>query len=216
MPRPKGRKRKDPLTIEKASKPNISTGSSHKATQAIISSYHVLLKRRDQLRVKLESTAGPEQAAIRTLLVDLDSKVRQGHEEYQRASQLGQSGQRGGDTSKVLLDWLHELGYHDSNEGTSTSPSHLRCVSHACDYCRADSCSSMLEIGAVSPHNYRGQETWIQNEPIDLHSTHPDILQQDFFARPLPDSDEGRKDIVSCSLVLNFVASPAARGEFLS
>lgn len=66
----------------------------------------------------------------------------------------------------------------------------------------------MLEIGAVRHDNYT--QDWIENDPIDLHSQHPAIRQQDFFDMPV-----GAYDVVSCSLVLNFVGDPTARGESL-
>lgn len=66
---------------------------------------------------------------------------------------------------------------------------------------------SMLEIGALRPDNYK--QTWITNYPIDLHSQHPDILEQDFMQRPT----DLLVDVISASLVLNFVESPQDRGE---
>lgn len=69
----------------------------------------------------------------------------------------------------------------------------------------------MLEIGALRPDNY-ASERWLKNTPIDLHSQHPSILEQDFFLRPLPRSEEESFDLISCSLVLNFVDDPARRG----
>ena len=51
--------------------------------------------------------------------------------------------------------------------------------------------------------------------PIDLHSQHPNIIQQDFFDRPIPANDDEKFDIVSCSLVLNFVPEPRDRGKLL-
>jgi 25S rRNA (adenine2142-N1)-methyltransferase len=74
----------------------------------------------------------------------------------------------------------------------------------------------MLEIGAVQHDNYANQTSWIDNSPIDLHSQHPDILEQDFFVRPIPTTEEKRFDIISCSLVLNFVETPARRGTLCS
>jgi hypothetical protein len=70
----------------------------------------------------------------------------------------------------------------------------------------------MLEIGALSPCNHAATMPWISNTPIDLNSQHPDILQQDFLHRPLPASEGEKYDIVSCSLVLNFVPEPQSRG----
>lgn len=69
----------------------------------------------------------------------------------------------------------------------------------------------MLEIGALRPDNY-ASEKWLKNTPIDLRSQHPSILEQDFFLRPLPSSEDESFDLISCSLVLNFVDDPARRG----
>lgn len=70
----------------------------------------------------------------------------------------------------------------------------------------------MLEIGALSPNNFAAKQPYIANTPIDLNSQHPDILAQDFLQRPLPKDDSERFNIVSCSLVLNFVPEPRDRG----
>lgn len=74
---------------------------------------------------------------------------------------------------------------------------------------------SMLELGALQPNNYASCSSWIQNHPIDLQSQHPDVLQQDFFERPMPESVDECFDVISCSLVLNFVSDPKDRGQFL-
>ena len=71
----------------------------------------------------------------------------------------------------------------------------------------------MLEIGALSPRNHAAMQPWIANTPMDLNSQHPDIIQQDFLERPLPKEEVDRYDVVSCSLVLNFVPDPYDRGE---
>lgn len=63
------------------------------------------------------------------------------------------------------------------------------------------------------PNNYAGHP-WIVNTPLDLHSRHPQIEEQDFMDRPSPaQSGEALYDVVSCSLVLNFVPSPEGRGQ---
>lgn len=74
----------------------------------------------------------------------------------------------------------------------------------------------MLEIGAVRHDNYASQESWLINTPIDLHSQHPDILEQNFFDRPIPLSPDEGYDVISCSLVLNFVGNPIQRGVYKS
>ena len=72
----------------------------------------------------------------------------------------------------------------------------------------------MLEIGALTPDNYASCSSWIDNNPIDLHSQHPNIFEQDFFERPVPSSITEQFDIISCSMVLNFVADSRDRGRF--
>lgn len=50
---------------------------------------------------------------------------------------------------------------------------------------------------------------------IDLHSQHPAIKTQDFMDRPLPKSEEDKFDIISLSLVLNYVPDAMGRGDML-
>lgn len=82
----------------------------------------------------------------------------------------------------------------------------LKCFVADCLYSR------VLEIGALVPDNY-GAHSWIVNTPIDLHSRHPLITEQDFMQRPVPALSDPVFDVVSCSLVLNFVPEPKDRGE---
>lgn len=76
----------------------------------------------------------------------------------------------------------------------------------------------MLEVGALSPQNACSRPNIFDMQRIDLHSQHPSILEQDFMARPMPAEEkldvEGF-DIVSLSLVVNFVPEAAGRGEML-
>lgn len=103
MPRAK-RTRKQPLVSTAA--PTVS----HKATQATISRFHTLLKRKSALERKLGSDEPFDDGLRRELhKVDSDIEALGGLEAYQHASTLGQSSQRGGDSSKVLIKWLKEL-----------------------------------------------------------------------------------------------------------
>ncbi|KND00783.1 25S rRNA (adenine2142-N1)-methyltransferase [Spizellomyces punctatus DAOM BR117] len=72
---------------------------------------------------------------------------------------------------------------------------------------------TLLDIGAVSGTTY-AKYSFITPTYIDLHPQHPNILQQDFMARPIP-PPESRFDILCLSLVLNFVPSPRDRGALL-
>lgn len=47
---------------------------------------------------------------------------------------------------------------------------------------------------------------------MDLHSRHPQITEQDFITMDI-DVHENKWDAISLSLVVNFVPSPADRGN---
>jgi 25S rRNA (adenine2142-N1)-methyltransferase len=70
-------------------------------------------------------------------------------------------------------------------------------------------------VGALSPDNACSRSSMFDVTRIDLNSRHSSIQTQDFMDRPLPADDAERFDIISLSLVLNYVSLPAARGEML-
>ncbi|GCE97239.1 hypothetical protein ZYGM_004659 [Zygosaccharomyces mellis] len=115
---------------------------------------------------------------------------RGGLRDYQLASRVGQTNNRGGDSSKILVQWLQEMG-HKSN-----------------------GLLSALEIGSLSTEN-RISTCGIFRPVIriDLESSQPGIQKQDFMQRPLPKSENDKFDFISCSLVLNFVPTPIQRGQ---
>ncbi|KAH7386796.1 putative methyltransferase-domain-containing protein [Phaeosphaeria sp. MPI-PUGE-AT-0046c] len=123
---------------------------------------------------------------------------------YQAASKQGQAKDRGGDSSRVLVDWLQHSQVIDSKDrNLKLKPG-------------TDSLLDCLEIGALSTNNEISKyPNVISMTRIDLNSQGPGIEKQDFMDRPLPTSDEERFDIISLSLVLNYVPDPAGRGEML-
>lgn len=114
-----------------------------------------------------------------------------GLKNYQMASKIGQDKDRGGDSSKLLVKWLKELNYDQHTE--------LRA----------------LEIGFLSVSNHISRcKIFEEVERIDLNSNDPKgIKRQDFMKRPLPRTGEEKFHLISCSLVLNFVNTPAERGQ---
>ncbi|KAF2823650.1 hypothetical protein CC86DRAFT_58018 [Ophiobolus disseminans] len=121
---------------------------------------------------------------------------------YQAASKQGQAKDRGGDSSKVLVDWLHQSHIvNTKGRGqTGTPGTRLRC----------------LEVGALSTTNEISKfSSTVQMMRIDLNSQGPGIEKQDFMERPVPVDNEGRFDIISLSLVLNYVPDATGRGEML-
>lgn len=100
-------RRKQPLFTTKA-----AVAVSHRVTQTTISTFHVLLKRQARLS-KLQSFPESRNAKQAEELAAVINEIDElgGLDRYQDASKLGQSTERGGDTSRVLISWLRELKY---------------------------------------------------------------------------------------------------------
>lgn len=87
----------------------------------------------------------------------------------------------------------------------------------------------MLEVGALRVDNAAARSGLFTSvERIDLHAQEKGILTQDFMQRPFParnndaddDDDENENenetfDVISLSLVLNYIGDPSARGQML-
>lgn len=160
---------------------------SRKATKAVINSLHVLEKRKAQAVASGDSF---KQAAI-----DKEISALGGIEKYQQASLQGQRNDRGGDSSRVLMEWLKPV--HSAIKDSADGP--LR----------------MLEVGALSTTNECSKSRLFAMERIDLNSQGDGILQQDFMERPLPKDASEKFHIISLSLVLNFVPDGKGRGNML-
>lgn len=73
----------------------------------------------------------------------------------------------------------------------------------------------MLEVGALSEQNACSRLGLFDMTRIDLQAQSAHIQQEDFMERPRPPTDEQRFDIISLSLVLNYVPDPVGRGDML-
>ncbi|BAO39687.1 UPF0657 nucleolar protein YBR141C [Kluyveromyces marxianus] len=116
-----------------------------------------------------------------------------GLQNYQMASTVGQDANRGGDSSKQLVSWCEELSL-DKSVGMTA-----------------------LELGSLSAKNYIST-SGIFNPVvrIDLNSNDPvNIKKQDFMDMEIPKNESQRFDLISCSLVLNFVPTPIQRGQMI-
>lgn len=155
---------------------------SSKATRNLIQTHHRLHK------ALAEATRQGDEATASSIKQQIEEKG--GLKSYQQASIQGQSGERGGDTSRLLLDWL---------------PKDLPKGRKLC----------MLEVGALSVNNACSKSDLFEMTRIDLNSQAVGIQQQDFMDRPLPVSTSDKFDIISLSLVLNYVPDALGRGEML-
>lgn len=160
---------------------------SRKATKALINAHHVLEKKKAQAIAKGDRAA---EAAIESEIDALG-----GIEKYQLASLQGQRLDRGGDSSRVLMEWINPM------DPTALYSKETRL--------------KMLEVGALSTKNACSASGVFDVERIDLNSQSDGIIQQDFMKRPLPNDDSERFDIISLSLVLNFVPDALGRGAML-
>ncbi|CAH0016551.1 unnamed protein product [Clonostachys rhizophaga] len=171
----------------KAGRPPLAKSSrtmSRRASRALINNHHQLHKKRRQAIVQGDK-------ATETALNEELAKLG-GLEKYQKASLQGQSQDRGGDTSKVLLEWLPVTELRKSERK-------LR----------------MLEVGSLSTQNACTTSGLFDMVHIDLNSQEPGIEQQDFMERPLPGDESEKFDIISLSLVLNYVPEAEGRGQML-
>jgi 25S rRNA (adenine2142-N1)-methyltransferase len=187
-----------------------SLSLSSKHTRTLIRSHHTLQKRLARARAEQDTQ----------LIHDLESQLSAsgGLATYQLASTIGQSAERGGDSSRVLVRWLQpELSsFFQNSKSKSTlspepepkpNPKPLR----------------ILEIGALSTTNALNIPGATTVRRIDLRSSAPGIEEADFMTFPLPNApdgsgewqDERGYDVLSLSLVLNYVPDARGRGDML-
>ncbi|KAI1117015.1 putative methyltransferase-domain-containing protein [Nemania sp. NC0429] len=183
------RKKRPARTLAQGRPPTVQKprSISRKATRGLINAIHQLEKKKAQAAAKGDKVA---EAAANSEIAALG-----GIQKYQQASLQGQRNDRGGDSSRVLMEWLR----------TKLSASGLT----------ADGSVRMLEVGALSTTNECSRSGFFHMERIDLNSQGDGILQQDFMKRPLPTHDAHTFDIISLSLVLNFVPDAKGRGDML-
>ncbi|KAI1754280.1 putative methyltransferase-domain-containing protein [Xylaria castorea] len=183
------RKRRPVKTLALGRPPTVQKprSISRKATRGLINTIHQLEKKKAQAVAKGDRAA---EAAADTEIASLG-----GIQKYQQASLQGQRNDRGGDSSRVLMEWLNP----------KFSASGLT----------ADGSVRMLEVGALSTTNECSKSGFFDMERIDLNSQGDGILQQNFMERPLPTDNTQTFDIISLSLVLNFVPDAPGRGDML-
>ncbi|KAI4161010.1 MAG: hypothetical protein LQ342_005295 [Letrouitia transgressa] len=196
MPAPK--KRRNPRLLSHSrptvrKKPN---SLSSQATRTLIRSYHNVQKR---LHTALKAK---DFGAVASLQGQISASG--GLSKYQEASIQGQSRERGGDSSRILIEWLHDDFFTPKQKVTWTDSRRRKL--------------RMLEVGALSVDSTCSRSGMFDMTRIDLNPQHPKIEMQDLMQRPLPSASELNStgfDIVSLSLVINYVVDPVARGEML-
>ncbi|KAH8550679.1 putative methyltransferase-domain-containing protein [Umbelopsis sp. PMI_123] len=176
--------KKLPLTVDRRSEVHFKSSSTE--TARLIRRFHVLNK--ELAKLKGEPNSSHTETRRQHIINEMESMG--GLDWYQRASKLGQSKARGGDSSKWLMGVLQR---ESIPERYKNEPMRL------------------LDVGALSPFNYEKYK-WINTTPIDLNPQHYLIHQQDFLQMSPPEKEGERFDIVCLSLVVNFVGDPVDRG----
>lgn len=161
---------------------------SSKATRTLIRTHHTLEKQ------KAEAIAKGDEIKAASLARQIESQG--GIKGYQRASLIGQANDRGGDSSKILLEWLEPIFPALKEQAKIES---IR----------------MLEVGALSTSNACSKSRLFDMERIDLNSQEAGIKEQDFMERSLPVDEKDQFDIISLSLVLNYVPDAVGKGNML-
>jgi len=180
----KKQKKKQPITA-RVQPTEAKFKHSRVETARLIRKFHVLNK-------ELAKCKADPQSIKREQEILKEMEAMGGLDWYQKASQLGQSKSRGGDSSKWLIQTLK---------------SHCN---ELVDLCNKP--VKVLDIGAVAPDNYKPYSSWITAKPIDLNPQDPAIQKQDFLQMKPPGKDD-KFDIVCLSLVINFVGDPKDRGS---
>ncbi|KIW70967.1 hypothetical protein PV04_03194 [Phialophora macrospora] len=218
-----------------------SSSLSSKHTRALINTHHLLQKRLATARAQANT------AQIQALETQLAAQG--GLKAYQLASRTGQSRDRGGDSSRLLVRWLDgELrarrealrqrrrgrdGLRSASSSSSRSSPSSGSDSNAPSSDNGDHVLRILEVGALSTENALNIPEITAVRRIDLRSSGPGIEEVDFMDLPVPrDSSSsssssstedkcreggrgGYYDVLSLSLVLNYVPDATARGEML-
>lgn len=167
---------------------------SAKATRSLINKHHQLQKQRS-----LALAAG-NLSSVKA--IDDEIERLGGLSAYQAASLTGQDKDRGGDSSVKLVEWLRK---HE--------------VVRVKDASNDENAYRVLEVGALSSDNAISLAigSGIDSvKRIDLHSQDPRTIEEiDFMDLSLPKTEQDQIDILSLSLVLNYVPHASQRGAML-
>ncbi|OZJ04416.1 hypothetical protein BZG36_02914 [Bifiguratus adelaidae] len=117
-----------------------------------------------------------DQVGIQRVMRDMEALG--GLDWYQKASQLGQSKQRGGDSSKWLIQSLKQLGLAQKVLEEDGTRRKLR----------------LMDVGALYPDNYASYASFIDAVPMDLNPQSPEIIKQDLLELQPPDISSSTRD----------------------
>lgn len=171
----------------KSSTSTAITSPAAKETAAATPSAHsLLIAAFHALEKKLAQTSDE---AERAKLIAEREKLG-GLKAYQDASLVGVDKHKGGESGKWIVQTLHDVRGGKKED--------IR----------------LLDVGSLGGTAY-AKYPWIKAKSIDINPRGPDVEQVDFFHLPPPTSEEDRYDVVSLSMVINFVGDIQQRGRML-
>jgi 25S rRNA (adenine2142-N1)-methyltransferase len=195
--------------------PPITIGGSRKRARQVTTLFHKYTRQRDEAAA---NNVGEVQERMDALIEQLG-----GRREYQRASQISTSFHS---TSKWVLGCLARSGWlFGIAESDDRSSGDSNCQRRA-----ERRPTRLLEVGAINtelldaatakdttPGSDSDKTKYrMQVRAIDLHSMHDGIEEADFLQLKVPSEDVTRRyDVIVCSMVLNCVTTPKARGEMM-
>jgi 25S rRNA (adenine2142-N1)-methyltransferase len=192
---------------------------SRRKARQITTLFHKLTRQRD---AALESKDAETVARLDRLIDGMGGRAA-----YQKASQVSTSFHS---TSKWVLGvlsrtgWLYGIQTDTKMAETEKSPRERKKNSQR-------RVTRLLEVGAINTELLDAASQTAENmndgcdvttkyklhvRAVDINSIHPGIEEADFLTMPLVDADESRYDVIVCSMVLNCVTTPAARGDMIT
>jgi 25S rRNA (adenine2142-N1)-methyltransferase len=179
-------KTKSSTSEEKSASKDISTKSTSTTSASTPSPHSLLIASFHALEKKLAQAT--DEVERKKLLQERDDLG--GLKAYQDASLLGADKVKGGESGKWIVQTLKEVRGNKRED--------IR----------------LLDVGSLSGTSYV-KYPWIKPTCIDINPRGPQVQQVDFFDLPVPASEEEKFDIVSLSMVINFLGDIQERGRML-
>jgi len=159
---------------------------SMKRARKVTSDFHKLYAEKKRILAKQDSN---DSSNVKMKIESIETQIEQmgGHRAYQSASVLTTG------RNKTTSRWVFRILDKELKLRPTKSSVRLK----------------TLEVGAINCQILSCP--WLDVTAIDLNSSHPRILQRDFFdIEPIKEFE-----VLVCAMVLNFVPTPHKRGEMM-
>lgn len=172
-------------SASKAAKPAKTTAPTNTASDGP-SAHSLLIASFHALEKKLAQTN--DEAERKKLLMEREALG--GLKAYQDASLAGVDKVKGGESGKWIVQTIREVRGNKRED------------------------IKLLDVGSLSGTSFV-KYPWIKATSIDIEPRGPNVQQVDFFKLQVPPTEEERYDVVSLSMVINFLGDIQERGRML-